>query len=308
MNGIALTGQNPSTFQSPIRDVLKHLPSAIVNIAPENESKILREFSGLKIEFVDSDTANWSADSINNHIIIRRALAESIWATVYGSFMFYDKIVAGKTITKPTEINLSHFPELAPALELMKWGIEITKKGHYRPWPNHLPAPQKKSEYTKAANEFCLGAMATIALHEFGHVILNHTKRQDYIENLMQEQDADRYAIEWIFGGEYPTRQHYEKRLLCAGLGFLHTCIIDLHDNSNSSENSHPMSHDRLFNFLEEHSSTTPGDFVFSLATAVLKLNLDDTGVQTKDILHDTQADFVNYVVDILSKRRSRIM
>ena len=96
--------------------------------------------------------------------------------------------VAGRTDV--TEIFRKTRPYLAYATAL---------RTHEHDWPNELYAPNlnELGEPFQTINGLFFGAVSWLLLHEIAHVHFQHPGNLLPLENIRQEDDADRFAARW---------------------------------------------------------------------------------------------------------------
>jgi hypothetical protein len=88
-----------------------------------------------------------------------------------------------------------------------------------RDWPRGLYVPRlnRLGQPFQTIDGLFFGAVSWLLLHEIAHVHFQHPRNLLPIENIRQEDDADRFAARWMFN-EVPSNDERERRTLKVGV------------------------------------------------------------------------------------------
>lgn len=207
-------------IQSPIRSILKNIPFAPLNIAPEMTERFINEFPELTIEIIDSDEWFFKIATEQKHISLSRRVVEIFWAVSYSYYVLYNKILKVHKPNSKLILELREDPELSKAMDLIRLVYFSWMKNQDTAWPMDLPRPVEEPEhasYEHVANELCLCAIGYIFHHELAHLRLKHKSPSD----LDIEKDADIAATDWILDNDIDQQDYrYLNRALCIAIAF----------------------------------------------------------------------------------------
>lgn len=287
-------------MQSPICFVFRHLHEALVNIAPERASQFDKEFAEFTLEYVDDQKWICNVDTEKKFIRISRMVMEVLWCISYAHVIFYVKIVQGRKVLTPQEIDLHNDPELSKALLLMSWALRAwLKPSASSDWPEDLPRPldnPPNESWEHIANDCCLAAAAFIVHHELAHIRLMHPRGPSTLD---RERDADIAAADWIMHECGDTKDmRFIKRLLGISQALILTTVYGVY-TGDYGDTSHPRDFDRLFNTIRRFLSDRD-HIIIAFTMSVLKLHLDNAGiVLPQEEFSDFQAAFTTYVDEL---------
>ena len=127
----------------------------------------------------------------------------------------------------------------------------------------------------RVATELFLGALGWIIQHEFGHVVQRHPLGMRSF-SVQQEQEADRYATDWLLDGLDRHDPRLKKRAL--GLTIAVLCLQSLEVQSACLSNSHPGAHERIYANMEI-CRYGRDEVIDATCTVVLQYLFHDTGI-----------------------------
>jgi hypothetical protein len=257
----------------------EHLPNSIFTVAPERESEFDKSLDNFDLILSAGRPWRFCADPQRREIFVGRGAVELLWCASLAHFLFYSRLVGGRKIDRPTEIDPRSEPAVRSALDLLKWAIDCQlTKNTADDWPYNLPTPQgaPPDGAENAANELCLVSSAFMLHHELAHLNLLHSADVSNVLSLSQEKDADIAAAEWILDGIDSSGPMFKKRLLGVVGALLMPTIMGLYGWSMGGER-HPFSYDRLSSILGRFAYA--GDHVATwVAFAILDLHLQNSG------------------------------
>jgi hypothetical protein len=109
------------TMSSPVFHLARHVPAAVVNIAPEKQSRILELLGDLDLSITDG--GHWVCQALPELrvICISRAVLEWFWCQAYAYVQIYQEVTKHK---HGSEIDLRGNAVTAQASHLLQWAFE----------------------------------------------------------------------------------------------------------------------------------------------------------------------------------------
>ena len=271
-----------ATMQSPIRHLMAdNLGNSVFNIAPERKSEF--DISLDNFDLIYTNERRWKfcadADPSKRVVFVSRGAVELIWCSSLADFLLYTRLIQGKKLDRPTEIDPHSDGGVSNALKLLRWAIICQLENDTADnWPPNLPIPQETPADgpDNAANELCLVSCAFLLHHELAHIRLRHSAGVDNALSLSQEKEADIAAAEWVLDGIDADSLIFVKRMLGVVQAFLLATAIGLY-GGNLGGNSHPFSYDRLTSLLNRFLGNA-NHITKAIAFAVLALHFKNSG------------------------------
>jgi hypothetical protein len=296
--------QDPKTVQTPLRELLEAAVGVAWNAAPERKEEFERLYEKLAWRFqtdVTEGTYGFSADTVDepprNVIDLPLAALERTWAYVYAYLLLFDVTRANPGV----EITSEYSPEVRDAFELLNWANAGERAKKRLDWPDALPRPDSKSvdaARLEKTNEFFLGALAFIVLHEVAHIELGHTTVKKAPDNMKMnnERAADYWAAKWLFDRmtEYSTEEKFRiNRGVWVVLALAILNLVEF-NNREGMPTSHPPTIERLLTFLNnfcpeslEHIAPLT-DFPTFLALTIIECQAMNLNVATRLKTYDS--------------------
>ena len=126
-----------------------------------------------------------------------------LWAASYAYWLIYQGYRSAQQ-NGATEYRASMDPNATDAMRVYEWSLHVARGTKFEQWPSRLPRPQSNQVLESplaVANELFLVAVAWICLHEIGHVTHEHTAVPIGPRALLEEQEADKFATDWLLEG-----------------------------------------------------------------------------------------------------------
>jgi len=293
-----------SSMKSPIRELMRYAPNALINVAPECEAAFLREYDEFTLEYLDTPKWVCEVDAVTKHIKISNKVFEIFWANALAFYYYWTVLQdetqgnAGKSVT----IDIQSIPELKDACQLLQWAFSTCILKKESSWPVGMPTPidtPEKGTPEYFAQEVSMIAIAFFLHHELSHIRLHHGKGPSDVDT---EKDADFAATDWILNCVDENSPEFLKR--AAGIATAVTVLVagSLYTGYFDGD-THPRTYDRLFNILDRNI-TRPDHPIWYILTANLTLFMDNTkyrGLVPKGPF-DTARDCVNAHVEVLNR------
>ncbi len=300
----AYCNQGYEKLTSPIKYVIRFLPHALANIAPEKYNELITHYMPLRL--VADDTHIWKCcvDTKNREIKISRGLIEMLWCASYAYYLFYSKHVVGMSFFENrVAIDIQSDREVDQALQLLAWAYDrSTGLRQDVEWPPESPAPSENmplGSFEAVASELCLCAVAVLLHHELAH--LNFQEDQ-FDTTVLLERNVDYAAIDWILGScENERSAQFIKRSFGIAVAFE---VLTAHDiyRGSFTDLTHPSSYDRLINNLDRYI-TDPNHITWAFTCAMLTLHFNRAQIQLPLEEFASFRECVNAFADILSRK-----
>jgi len=288
----------PAIIPSPVAHVVRLLPNAIGNLAPERIGSLNRLTEGLTLTILDQPEYVCRADPNSQACAISIGTVEILWCQSYASWVFYSLELAGQ-IPSPKQRAISH-PDVLRALDLYRWSLQRVITGSGRsPWPAHLGQPNPNRGFASSehvADELTLLATSYMLIHELGHIELEHKPGG---VSLDQERDADRWAADWVLGGDRIIKNEVMKRALGVALALMLLVATGVHGGDFGGK-THPRAYDRLFNALV-HRVPREIEEPWAMIVALLSLHLTAKGFPVPTGPFDTFFEAVDAMITQLA-------
>jgi hypothetical protein len=167
------------------------------------------------------------------------------------SVCFYLCVVTEELVEKDKDPNFHGELEktglVDEAHQMINWALNL--RFRHIAWPEWISNPYAVTQEHNFVRLVFKHALAFIFFHEYAHRKLGHVPSDDDSVRIMQETEADNYALETIFN-ELPdddAKTLYIVGVACAGFAMLYT----VSDPSGMSQRQHPDIDVRLFNHLD---------------------------------------------------------
>jgi len=190
-----------------------------INIAPERSAQLMAEVFGGRLWDLIATKGSpaggfqpFVTHPDKKSITVSYSGLAMVWCiALYGVFMLDFVKTNREAAGGPTNIGR----EMAKLRGYLDYATALRQVD--RPWPDDLMAPEVDSnlEVIKEINNVFFGAVAWILLHEVGHVYLDHEEESG--RSHQQEDEADKFAAEWVFG-KVQTEREREFRILVVGV------------------------------------------------------------------------------------------
>lgn len=288
----------PRPITSPIRPLLKFVPSTLLNVADEREHELLAALQGVSLLVLQSNCWHLRVDLQQRQIRITTRVAETLWCSAYAYHVFYDRIYrhggSGEGL-----IDLTVDTEIREAMALLKWNFESWLNRDGSPWPDLLPRPavdSAKGSDSFTADVLCLTGLGFLLHHELAHLRLNHLGSRRSIE---LEREADASALQWLLGKTDPQSSRFTQRLLGVLVAQITACAYGIHAGGFASS-THPRSFDRLYNSLlafplaDDHEA-----WVFT--ASALSLHIQHSSFDVEPPSDGGHKDLVEWCIDHLA-------
>ena len=288
---------------SPVWRVMGNLHRAIVNIAPENKERLVREHEGLTIEYVNSEEWVCEASPDGKLIRISHQVLELLWCMSYAHVLLYEKYLQGRDLSVKQVIDPHEDPEASKGLNLLKWALEkwLNKEGSA--WPSGLPKPladPEKESTENVADELCLCAAAVLMHHELSHVRLGHDAKARGVDSVELEREADYAAAEWILEHGLDEKDpRFIKRTLGLATALCTLVIRGVYTGDHGGD-THPRDYDRLLNTLDKYVTNEDHES-WAFCVSMLSLHATNQGLQMPKRAYDTFRECVDAYANFLA-------
>lgn len=294
------TGVDPSNIVSPIKYVMKYIPEAIINIAPERKDEFEKLYPDLCIEYFDDYRWQFNVNVESKHIYLSTKAIEIMWCAAYAYMLIYTKHASNRLINKKKELIFSEDIETENAVKLLRWAYETWINEEEQPWPEDLPQPildAKKGSMENVADELCIGSIAFMIHHELAHIRLKHDPQYIGTE---QESEADSAATAWVLEDfDDANDPKFVKRSICAAIALSVIASKEVH-TKNFGGDKHPPGYDRIINSL---SLFINDDYhvVWAIISITLKIHLDVENIETPEVIYNSFLNCINAYANALS-------
>ncbi len=228
-----------------IRDFCNDLLSTPFLIAPERANELNSEVFGghpwiMRFEAV---RANFHAYPQSKEIKASFAALLSLWATAQACMTISAEAAASMRAGKTT-LDSSPNSAVANALALIDAAKGLIRDQSFA-WPMELPVPDVEAPINTpygAGNNLFLAGASWIILHEIAHVHLRHEETTSEYVIRQQEEEADRWAVSWIFE-KLNEEEQRGLRILAVATALT---WIGLIDSVRRGSTTHPHASERL--------------------------------------------------------------
>jgi hypothetical protein len=287
-----------------VAPLLRQLPSALVNIAPEREGELRAVSEGLSLAIVDDPMFVCHYTPRAKRITISSGAVEVLWAASHAYIVLHDRILAQTHLAEPLAVDLHADRVVSDAVVLLRWGFDRFVAKTSAAWPDELLRPIDSPPYgspENAADELALCAVAFLLHHELAHHRLGHPLTMDLPWKLDQERDADYAAADWILQGVPEDDARFTKRALGIATALAVSAAYGVHTDRHDGE-THPRSFDRLFHTLSRHIRDD-GNKVWAFVVGILALHMTDAGFTLPSVIHASFKSCVDSYVEILAAK-----
>lgn len=256
-------------MESPVRNLVRHVPAAVVNIAPEKISRIRELTRGVSLCITED--GRWICETLPSLRIIRisRAVLEWFWCQAYAYVPIYQEVARN---SGASEIDLRTWPATERGTRLLRWTFENWVNQEHCPWPEGLPRPVNDpplGSMENVADELCLVAIAVFLHHE-----LAHCDQDQSLSSVDREIDADRRAVDLILDDISKNDPRFVKRALGIVLGFGGLVGFGI-QYGDPGTGTHPSHFARLVAALDRHIASDENHIAWAFAHVIIKLHLD---------------------------------
>jgi len=257
---------------SPVFQLANEIAQAPFRAAPEKAASLKDMTAGVYVKFLLTDS-RFVFDVSGKEIRVSTGALNLLWAASYAYWLIYQGYRSAQQ-NGCTEYNPSMDAVASEALRLYEWSLNAAMGSKFELWPSTLPHPQPNpvpESLLAVANELFLVAVAWIFLHEVGHVTYDHTAEPIGPRALQEEQEADKFASDWLLNG-LSDEALIQKRSLGIAAANVVLVALDLGVGTFHSK-THPPSYERAhrnlrFRQLEEEH------MVHAFMTVLLQFHL----------------------------------
>jgi len=238
---------------SPIWHLQESIAGSPFNIAPEHRDYLVNLRDSRKIEFAMIDRPGFSIDVVIDTKLVRLPVAalEYLWACGHFLWVTTQEYQAAQ-MRGETKLDFGRNARLTSADALFEWAKKNINSPGVKPWPNHLPSPQRFPENQgdiHVANELFLSAIAWIIHHELAHVEFQHS---GYV-SVLEEKQADVEATSRILASLDVSDPRLRKRALGIAVALL--CIQSLEAGiPRPAIEIHPRAYERIWHCFERYA------------------------------------------------------
>jgi hypothetical protein len=285
-------GVDPSRAIFPI---VKHVASALLNVAPERRDELIDASERLVIRLTDEGLWRFRFHEGDRSIEVSRKAIEFLWASALAYFVLYDEFyVTGH------RGDVTQFPRVRAALDLLKVVVEDVVNDEDQAWPatpRPLAGPPDATD-EGVADELCLVAVGFLLHHEFAHRRLRHSGGSA----IELEQDADQEATRWLLDAVETLSNKEQKRSLGIGVAMASLVAIGIHTGRHGGT-THPHGFNRLFNTMDRYLGNVPEHSAWLLVSIALKLHLmnNERGLTCPEGEFETPRDAVDAYVESIA-------
>lgn len=290
-------------MRSPICELNDQISAAPFKSAPEKRSDCEKNRDEFRITFVQVDERNFRIRvRINNdgnpEIVLPIASLEYLWAFAHFCYVLIQEYAKSQVPGK-TDFDCVGNDRLKRAFSLLAWAKQnLADEGEDR-WPETAPRPsaypQSFDEDEHVASEIFLCSLAWMLHHEIAHIVLKHPMVTTSLSH-QEEEDADRFATNWLLEGIGQDQAVRRKRSF--GIAVAVLCLQSIEDNSAYClRNTHPSAHDRIFSNLSAYKNEVD-ELIEAACCVVLQFLFKDTTVSANvdgntfsEILNDMLVD-----------------
>ena len=181
-----------------------------------------------------------------NHIHFSETFLNFLWCVC-----FYLCTVTEELVEKDKDPEFHGELQLqgvvAEAHQMINWALSL--RFRYIPWPIGISNPYADTPNHNLVRLVFKHCLAFILFHEYAHRKLEHVPTDDNQIRIMQETEADNFALETVYD-ELPdddARTLYILGVACAGFSMLYT----VSEPRGMRQTQHPDIDVRLFNHME---------------------------------------------------------
>lgn len=271
---------------SPILLLTEQIIGAPFNVAPEKGYLCAQHRDRHNIEFVFVDEPEFgirvrrSLNGEGYEVVLPIAALEYIWAFSHYSWVLTQEYALAQC-NGATEFDYVGNKRLRDSFATYEWAKRNLSEPRAQAWPATVPRPNQdvsSEEDVSVATELFLCALGWIIHQEIGHVVLNHPLGIQSF-SIQQEQEADRYATDWLLEGLNRQDPKLKKRAL--GLSVAVLCLQSLEVSSGCLSNTHPGAHDRIYANTSRHQCGDD-EVIEATCTVILQYLFHDTSITAK--------------------------
>lgn len=269
--------------RSPILLLSDQIAGAPFNVAPEKANLCVRLCDDHKIKCVIVDESRFGirvrrySDSKGHEIVLPIAALAYLWAFSHYSWVLTQEYASAQS-TGTTEFDCVGNKRLRDSFATLEWAKHNLNGSGAKEWPATGPQPKQgvhSVDDASVATELFLCALGWIIHHEIGHVVLNHPLGIEAF-SIQQEQEADRYATDWILNGVDQQDPRMKKRAL--GLAVAVLCLQSLEVESVCLSNTHPGAHERIYANTSQYECGDD-EVITATCAVVLQYLFQGTGI-----------------------------
>jgi hypothetical protein len=271
-------------MRSPICLLETQIAGAPFNVAPEKVNRCAQNRDDHQIDFVVVDESKFgirvrlNTDSQTPEIVLPVASLEYLWAFSHYCWVLTQEYASAQR-AGATQFDCVGNKRLRDATDILQWAKSNLLQSGIEQWPESGPRPKQDShscDDSRVATELFLCAIAWILHHEIAHVVLRHPLINTAFSE-HEEQDADRFATEWLLDGLPQDDPRLKKRAL--GLAVAVLCLQSLEvDTTSCLRNTHPAAHDRIFKNTAIYQCGND-EVIEAMCTVVLQYLFHDVGI-----------------------------
>ena len=238
------------TAEQLMRPFGEHVAATPANLAPEKQGELGALYGGPPWEILFSGgDANFVAvvegnqETGGHQIIARYAGLLGLWSTVQAVVAVTDAAVIALNAGRKT-IPSDPASIYGMAQRYVDYARMLVRDANV-PFPEHLESPDVSSAGGDAlrVNNLFYGAVGWILLHEIGHIHLKHQRIVTDDISKQQENEADRFATDWILSGSGIPQPHREFRIFAVAAAMQWLGLVD---QVRRGSTTHPHTSERL--------------------------------------------------------------
>ncbi len=290
-----------------VAPLLRHLPAALANIAPERADELRAVSEGLSLAIVDDPKFVCHYTPKAKVITISTGVIEVLWAASHAYIVLHARVLAQEPVVQPLVVDRHADRDVSDAMVLLKWCFNRLVEKTSAAWPDELLRPIESppnGSPENAADELALCAVAFLLHHELAHHRLGHPFTMDLPWKLDQERDADYAAADWILQGVAEDDARFTKRALGIATALAVLAAYGVHTDRHGGE-THPPSFDRLFHTLSRHIRDD-GNEVWAFVVGILNLHMTEAGFTLPSVIHTSFKSCLDSYVEILAEDAAR--
>jgi len=297
-------------MRSPICLLETQIAGAPFNVAPEKSNRCAQNRDDHKIECIMVDEPKFgvrvrlSTKNKTPEIVLPIASLEYLWAFSLYCWVLIQEYATAQRAGE-SQFDCLGNQRITESADILQWAKSNMLDSGTDPWPESGPRPVQdlhSVDDSRVATELFLCAIAWIMHHEIAHVVLGHPLITTVFSE-QEEQEADRFATEWLLDGLPKNDPKLKKRAL--GLTVAVLCLQSLEVGTTSClRNTHPAAHDRIFNSTSIYQ-VGDDEVVQATCTVVLQYLFHDTGI-TANIDGETFSDILGDILIDISRSKSR--
>jgi hypothetical protein len=295
-------------IDSPLGDLLPLVPNSMLNVAPEQQERLIRELQGATILIAREPRFIAQYVPAHKQIQLSFRAVELLWCIAYAYVVLFVDVYATRQPDDRSQVDLTVDPVVKEAMGLLQWALQDWVTGNGSGVPA-LPArsPRTLEGHVSVADELCLIAVAFVLHHELAHHRLGHVAVSEDVQeekslelSLNQERDADAEAADWILGLVSPSSPFFTKRSAGVVVALMAILAFGVHTQQFAGR-LHPRRFDRVFNTIDRYNldSNHPA-WVF--ATVSLKLHLDHSRYKPPPVEYRSFRDCLSAYIDVIAE------